>query len=228
VSVPCQPTAPSSYPGPNVLRSPSGFLVEKELLAAGDPSRMSRRSLVIGAALNFLVTTAYSSVTIAVMKLLHCVHVPGTPPAQRRLYIQGSTLCGPALGYKVVVALLGVALVALPLATRWAMQPALVLRRVGDPTGSGAGLGAWRGDLGADLRAGLRRALTEMYRPGAYVPMLLWTRAAFLCSCLGSRGLACRLRYCLGCCALAVPMPTARWCEWDVVPSDCASPLGSS
>jgi hypothetical protein len=50
-----------------------------------------RRRLILAGAIFGL--TAYATVTSAVVKMLHCVWVPGTPPSERRLFIRGSVTC---------------------------------------------------------------------------------------------------------------------------------------
>lgn len=52
----------------------------------------SMHTRLVTAAVNFALT-AYGTVTLALMRLLHCVHVPGSPGGQQRLYIAGSVVC---------------------------------------------------------------------------------------------------------------------------------------
>ncbi len=49
------------------------------------------RARLVTATVNFILA-AYGSTTVAVMRMLDCVHVPGTPTAQRRLFIRGSVV----------------------------------------------------------------------------------------------------------------------------------------
>ena len=48
---------------------------------------MTLRSRVVAAAVN-LGLTVYAGLTVACVKLLHCVHIPGTPASTRHLFLQ--------------------------------------------------------------------------------------------------------------------------------------------
>jgi hypothetical protein len=90
-----------------------------------DGTRLPPRARYITAAVNFGVT-AYSTVTVATVKMLHCVWVPGTPLHQRRLFIRGSVVCdysGWQAPHVVVLAVLVVAPFALPFAAAWSRRP---------------------------------------------------------------------------------------------------------
>jgi hypothetical protein len=115
---------------------------------------LSHRAMLVTAAANFGLT-AYATLTLAAVKLLHCVWVPGTPSNQRRLYIRGSTVCsysGWQAGFIVLVAIL----IAAPVAVVWL---ATWSRRMVPPSAS---------SLKKDLRLGLKRALVDGYRDSAY------------------------------------------------------------
>ncbi len=84
------------------------------------------RARCITAAVNFGVT-AYSTVTVATINMLHCVWVPGTPPHhwQRRLFIRGSVVCdysGWQAPHVVVLAVLVAVPFLLPLAASWSRR----------------------------------------------------------------------------------------------------------
>lgn len=83
------------------------------------------RTQYLSVALNFILTV-YSAFVVVVVSLLHCVHVPGTPESERRLFIQGTMVCtytGNQAAY-VIAALLLVAIptVFMPLLTLWAVR----------------------------------------------------------------------------------------------------------
>jgi hypothetical protein len=121
---------------------------------------MSHRAHLITAAVNFSLT-AYATLTVAAVKLLHCTWVPGTPKAQRHLVIHGSVRCdysGWQLPYVVLVGLLIAVPVGLPMVAAWA-------RRSGS---SGLGVEGASGSCMEDVRNGLRRALVDAYQPRAY------------------------------------------------------------
>jgi hypothetical protein len=91
---------------------------------ACDGTKLSPRVRYITAAVNFCVT-AYSTVTVATIKMVHCVRIPGTPPHERRLFIRGSVVCdysGWQLPYMVVLAALLVVPVMLPLVAAWSRR----------------------------------------------------------------------------------------------------------
>jgi hypothetical protein len=58
----------------------------------GQDTHLSHRSRLFTAAVNFFLT-AYAAVTLAAMKMLRCVWVPGTPQDHRALFIQASVTC---------------------------------------------------------------------------------------------------------------------------------------
>lgn len=119
---------------------------------------LSHRARVVTAAANFLLT-AYATLTVATIKMLHCVWVPGTPSHERRLFIRGTQVCdytGWQLPYFLVLALLTAAPLLLPFVSIWSIQTrGAALHRAGPPT------------FKDDLRRGLRRALVESYNDNA-------------------------------------------------------------
>ncbi len=71
-----------------------------------------RRTKLVTAAVNFGLT-AYATLTVAAVKMLHCVWVPGTPLDQRRLFVRGSVVCSYS-GWQAPYILLVALLVAIP------------------------------------------------------------------------------------------------------------------
>lgn len=119
---------------------------------------LGRRAKLVTASVNFGLT-AYATLTVAAIKMLHCVWVPGTSPEERRLFVHASVVChfsGWQAPYVVLVVLLVAVPALLPFAAAWS-------RRVG---GS-----AWDNDV----RLGVRRALVDCYHPKAY-----WWEAALM------------------------------------------------
>ena len=57
-----------------------------------------------------------STITVSIVKLLHCVHVPGTPPDERRLFVQGSVTCDYG-GWQLPLMVCMMVLVAVPFVT---------------------------------------------------------------------------------------------------------------
>jgi hypothetical protein len=53
---------------------------------------MAPRARLVTAAANFFLT-AYATITVACVKMLHCVRVPGTSAASRWLFIRGTVRC---------------------------------------------------------------------------------------------------------------------------------------
>ena len=147
--------------------------------AAEDRSLHTR---LVTAAVNFALT-AYGSVTLAVMRLLHCVHVPGTPTGQQRLYIAGSVVCeygGWQLPLVAVLVLLCCTPVVLPWVATWSRGLGRASTKLGAVLGSHEGDGyrprgsvlsgpghaaAQRGRCRRG-RVGVRRALVDAYRDG--------------------------------------------------------------
>jgi hypothetical protein len=127
--------------------------------ARGEPlavSELTQRALLVSAAVNFGLT-AYATLTVACVKMLHCVWVPGTPRSELRLFIRGSVVCdygGWQAGLLVLVTLLAAA----PLGVAWL---AAWSRRGVGPSDVGS-------HLKRDVRLGLRRALVDSYKKGAY------------------------------------------------------------
>jgi hypothetical protein len=112
---------------------------------------LSKRARLMAAAVNTTLTMS-STLTVASVKLLRCVHVPGTPAGEQRLFLQADTECqfgGWQLPFLVLLAVLLSLPVLLPFFARWAERA---------PPSPGVG---WV----ADLRVGARRALVEVYSP---------------------------------------------------------------
>ncbi len=107
-------------------------------------------SRLVTAAVNFGLS-AYAAVSAASMRLLHCVHVPGSPPAERRLFIRGSVTCdytGWQFPLVLILAVLVATPIVLPMAAAWSVKKA-------GPRGSKF--------CGRSGRIGVRRALVDMY-----------------------------------------------------------------
>ena len=122
------------------------------------PPPVSRRAKLVTASVNFGLT-AYATLTVAALKMLHCVWVPGTPLSERRLFIRGSVVCeysGWQAPYILLVAFLVAIPATLPFAAAWSR------RRGGAP---------WI----VDVRLGVRRALVDSYHHRAY-----WWEAALM------------------------------------------------
>jgi hypothetical protein len=130
---------------------------------AEDATRMPLRARCFGAAANFCLT-AYASFTIACVRMLHCVTVPGAHSP--RLFIRGTVACD-ASGWQLPFAVVGAVLVAapllLPLAAAWASRPCV--SSSGRPDSA----------LWVDVRMGVRRALV-----GAYTPAHHWWEAVLM------------------------------------------------
>ncbi len=129
----------------------------------------SRRARLTTAAVNYFLT-ACSTLTVAVVKMLHCVWVPGTPQGQRHLFIRATQLCAYGawqLPYLLLLILLIAIVLVLPWVAAWSLR---------SPTASTAiaHSSSWT-LLTADVRAGVRWALVESYKPTAY-----WWEAALL------------------------------------------------
>lgn len=92
--------------------------------AVHDGALLSPRVRYITTAMNFFAT-AYSTVTVATIKMLHCVWLPGTPVDQRRLFIRGSVVCHYS-GWQAVYVVILVALISVPVVllfvTAWAAR----------------------------------------------------------------------------------------------------------
>jgi hypothetical protein len=191
--------APTSIRAPSTL-GPDALGTQQPLQK---PARITRARLVT-AAVNFLLT-AYATLTVAAVKLLHCVWVPGTPPDTRHLFIRASVPChygGWQAPYVVAVVVLAVVALALPLVARWAsgmppLPPSLHWSEAGDtatPTlttrllPSTPAVGE---TLLMDVQSGVWRALVEPYSPKWY-----WWESVLLLQRLvrgvvGRGGLAC-------------------------------------
>ena len=142
---------------------------ESELQASpGSSALASRRAKLVTASVNFGLT-AYATLTVAAIKMLHCVWVPGTPLTQRRLFVRASVVCsfsGWQAPYVLLVVLLVTVPALLPFAAAWSRKP---------------GGTAWD----QDVRVGVRRALVDCYHPKAY-----WWEAALMAQRLVRRCLS--------------------------------------
>jgi hypothetical protein len=149
------------------------------------------RARLVTAAVNFGLT-AYATLTVACVKLLHCVHVPGTPPGARSLFIQGPLACGYGGWQGVYLAMLG-GLVCVPpgvgLAARWALRAT--------PTTLSTSSA-----LVNDVRLGTRRALVDTYTGRWY-----WWEAALMVQRL--------VRACARMCARVCTWVCTRVCAGD-------------
>jgi hypothetical protein len=102
----------------------STVTVSQSPSSPSDGTKLPPRVRYLTAAVNFGVT-AYSTVTVAVVRMLHCVWVPGTPLHQRRLFIRGSVVCdytGWQVPYMVSLVVLVVVPVTLPLVAAWSRR----------------------------------------------------------------------------------------------------------
>jgi hypothetical protein len=160
-------------PGVPVSRGPSSFSMSS--LGTHDEdgdggacgmakAPASQRARLVSAAANFGLTL-YAALTLAVMKLLHCVWVPGTAAHEHRLFLRASVVCDYS-GWQLPLVVALAALAACPLAAAWA---AMWSRQ-----GPGRGVGmtprsVQRGaGLAADVRCGVRLALVDTYREGRH------------------------------------------------------------
>jgi hypothetical protein len=124
------------------------------------PDPLSLRARYIAAAVNFGLTM-YANVTLGVIKMMHCVWVPGTPRHTRHLFIRATQQCdysGWQLPYAAVLVGLVLAPVALVIAALWSrgrLPEHLVTLEQGQPSRLSA--------LASDFRLGLRRAAVDCY-----------------------------------------------------------------
>jgi hypothetical protein len=145
----CGPSSSSSSAAaaaaaPALASAPSGRVV-----APHRGSGTSLRGRLVGAGVNFALS-AYSSVTIAVLKLLHCVSVPGTAAESSWLFLHGDTACaftGWQLPAVLALAVLSLIPLMLPMLSRWAMRE--------------TSESSWS----SDVREGVRRSLCASYTP---------------------------------------------------------------
>jgi hypothetical protein len=86
--------------------------VRKDVVAQAARVPVPRRAKLVTAAVNFGLT-AYATLTVAALKMLHCVWVPGTPLEERRLFVRASVVCNYS-GWQVPYILLVAILVAIP------------------------------------------------------------------------------------------------------------------
>lgn len=124
------------------------------------PGPLSSRARYTTAAVNFGLTM-YANVTLGVIKMMHCVWVPGTPRHTRHLFIRATQQCdysGWQLPYAAVLVVLVLAPVVLVIAALWSrgrVPEYLVTLEQGQPSRPSA----WS----LDLRLGLRRAAVDCY-----------------------------------------------------------------
>ena len=89
-----------------------------------DDFSISSRGVLVSVAVNFLLTV-YTTLTVACVRLLNCVHVPGTPSSETRLFLRGTVTCDLS-GWQLPYAMILAALSALPLVTgrvtAWALS----------------------------------------------------------------------------------------------------------
>lgn len=154
-------TAPTSSLPPDrkhVLATYAVGSVRKDVVAQAARVPVSRRAKLVTAAVNFGLT-AYATLTVAALKMLHCVWVPGTPSEERRLFVQASVVCnysGWQVPYILLVAILVAIPAVLPFAAAWSCRP---------------GGSVWD----TDVRLGVRRAVVDSYHQRAY-----WWEAALM------------------------------------------------
>ncbi len=69
-----------------------------------------------------IVLFAYSTIVNATLKLVYCVHIPGTPTDEQRLFIDATVTCG---SWQAPLYLLLIALLVLPIAQFWLVRESL-------------------------------------------------------------------------------------------------------
>ena len=124
-----------------------------------DPTNMTFRARVASAGI-MLVLFVYGGLITTLVSLLHCVTVPGAPPSDTFLFIQGSVRCnfgGWQAGYVLLLAVF----IAFPL-----LAPVLAWRTMRSVSDS---------SCIADFHVGFRRALV-----GAYSAQLYWWESVLL------------------------------------------------
>ena len=128
--------------------------VESDEHYVDDPLSMSTRSRLVAAVI-VLCLFAYSVFLSVILRLVHCIQLPGESSARRVLYVQGSVACsysGWQAGYVLALALAVAVPVALPLFATWAMQRA----------------GFEQSSWSCDVHIGFKRALVRAYTPQRY------------------------------------------------------------
>jgi hypothetical protein len=162
-------------PGPSDLGGAGASLGPPSARSQPGAPPRTLRARLITAAVNFSLT-AYATLAVAATKMLHCVWVPGTPPASRRLFIRGTLECGYGgwqAPYVIVLGVLAAVPLCLPLVARWARGTGDGARGVRDGALDGGCCQVWgRGSRGPpqppsqlllDVRDGVRRALVDAY-----------------------------------------------------------------
>jgi hypothetical protein len=91
-----------------------------------DTSLLSRRARLVGAAVNFGLTS-YATLTVAALRMLHCVWVPGTAEGATRLFIRASLACDFRGWQAPIVGVVGL-LLAVPIGG-WAPSPRVLWYR---------------------------------------------------------------------------------------------------
>jgi hypothetical protein len=132
-----------------------------------------KHAALVRAAANFGLS-AYATLTLGAVKMLHCVAVPGTPPHQRRLFIRASVVCdytGWQLPWVVLLCALAATPLMLPLAAAWARRAEH--KKLSVCPGEGA-RGAEE-PFGGSVREGVRSTLVA-----CYTPKLFWWEAVLM------------------------------------------------
>lgn len=121
-----------------------------------DTHAVPLRARLVCAGVNFGVSL-YTTLTLAMMKLLHCVPLPGTAPGTSWLFLDGTRACaygGWQGGLVVVLVVLCAAPLALPRLSQWASPR---------PSASAHSTATSMSPLLRDLRWGVHRALCAPY-----------------------------------------------------------------
>jgi hypothetical protein len=167
---------------------------------------LTQRARLVAAGVNFGLT-AYATLTVAVVKLLHCVWVPGTPAHTRHLFIRGTVACDYGGWQAPYFVALGV-LVSVPLALPWLAAWSARGEDGGEGAEgaegpAGAEAGAVRGVEAApsgqwmrDVRNGVRSALVASYSPRT--PW--WESVLLVQRLVGVLHIALGCRCCCWCC----------------------------
>ncbi len=182
---------PSTAPAGNSAAREAvvGLTVAAPTLAT-PPVHIRRTTKIVAAAVNFCLT-AYSTLTVTAVKMLHCVPAPGASGASttQRLFIRGTWECdlaGWQAPYVILVLLLGLTPAVLPFVAAWSRrpweeppaQPAQGDQLVGGNTPTSSPSSPVRSgwcSLSHDARLGVRQALVESYVDERY-----WWEAALM------------------------------------------------
>lgn len=135
-----------------------------------DTSNVPLRARLVCAAVNFSVSM-YATVTLAVMKLLHCVSVPGAPAGTTWLFIDATRQCS-YFGWQAPLLVALALMCAMPLALAWLARWAMTGRwRWGAHTEallSSQSSTPRNPNFLTDTRWGVHRALCGPYLPTLY------------------------------------------------------------